>query len=332
VVCGLVSATAALAADVVSRGRPAKKTKIANKCGLRTNQPTHSFIKRHSTMSSFQVQSSDETCSLITHHAKWVLHHAGQLEKQLCKFPVNVDRTPQLLSEACCSQGQVATTTTASSPYTYSANAAPIIDYEWSGDMIETPSCTPPLHETASCNRGQAQPTQPTVVCVPPTHCSRFELLTNAANSVQHSPRATATDNTKLKPDFSDDGAPATDAPKRRTKTTKNRSGAGWNGCNLYKNHMKHCWMKGDQALLDVHDYVKQHLSSAGTLYTPRKHRKSMCTVGCKPSTLDLSKGEGSNLNKTGAFLVDKWKNLSEEQRQIYNKEAQLIKVINESH
>jgi len=198
--------------------------------------------------------------------------------------------------------------------------------------LTKTPPCKPPLHETASCNRGQAQPTQPTVVCVPPTHCSRFELLTNAANSVQHSPRATATDNTKLKPDFSDDGAPATDAPKRRTKTTKNRSGVGWNGCNLYKNHMKHCWMKGDQALLDVHDYVKQHLSSAGTLYTPRKHRKSMCTVGCKPSTLDLSKGEGSNLNKTGAFLVDKWKNLSEEQRQIYNKEAQLIKVINESH
>jgi len=318
VVCGLVSATAALAADVVSRGRPAKKTKIANKCGLRTNQPTHSFIKRHSTMSSFQVQSSDETCSLITHHAKWVLHHAGQLEKQLCKFPVNVDRTPQLLSEACCSQGQVATTTTASSPYTYSANAAPIIDYEWSGDMIETPSCTPPLHETASCNRGQAQPTQPTVVCVPPTHCSRFELLTNAANSVQQSPRATATDNTKLKSDFSDDVAPATDAPKRRTKTTKNRSGAGWNGCNLFKSHMKHVTMKREQAL-DVYEYVK-HLSSAGTPYTPRKrkHRKTLW-------------GEGSNLNKIGSFLVDQWKDLSDEQRLIYNRQAQLIKVVNKS-
>jgi len=184
--------------------------------------------------------------------------------------------------------------------------------------LTKTPPCKPPLHETASCNRGQAQPTQPTVVCVPPTHCSRFELLTNAANSVQHSPRATATDNTKLKPDFSDDGAPATDAPKRRTKTTKNRSGAGWNGCNLFKSHMKHVTMKREQAL-DVYEYVK-HLSSAGTPYTPRKrkHRKTLW-------------GEGSNLNKIGSFLVDQWKDLSDEQRLIYNRQAQLIKVVNKS-
>jgi hypothetical protein len=155
-------------------------------------------------------------------------------------------------------------------------------------------------------------------VCVPPTHCSRFELLTNAANSVQQSPRATATDNTKLKSDFSDDVAPATDAPKRRTKTTKNRSGAGWNGCNLFKSHMKHVTMKREQAL-DVYEYVK-HLSSAGTPYTPRKrkHRKTLW-------------GEGSNLNKIGSFLVDQWKDLSDEQRLIYNRQAQLIKVVNKS-
>ena len=52
-----------------------------------------------------------------------------------------------------------------------------------------------------------------------------------------------------------------------------------------------------------------------------------MCTVGCKPSTLDLSKGEGSNLNKTGSFLLDEWRNLDDEIKLIYNKEAQLIKV-----
>ena len=85
--------------------------------------------------------------------------------------------------------------------------------------------------------------------------------------------------------------------------------------------------MTGDQAVLDVHDYATQHVSSAGTPYKPRKKRKTMCTVACKPSTLDLSKGEGSNLNKTGSFLLDEWRNLDDEIKLIYNKEAQLIKV-----
>lgn len=288
-------------------------------------------------MSSLQVRSShDESNSRALHYIKMVLYYGGQLEK-LC-------RTPPLPSVARCSQGQIATTTTtaddASYPCRYTAHAPPgPARTEWQDNTY--PGCPPPLHvppllETASCNRGQAQPTQPTVECVPPTHCSGFDLL-NAA--VQHSARATATDNTKLKPDFSDDGAPATDppkrrakttknrTPKRRTKTTKNRSGAGWNGCNLYKSHRKHCWVTGDQAVLDVHDYATQHVSSAGTPYKPRKNRKTMCTVACKPSTLDLSKGEGSNLNKTGSFLLDEWRNLDDEIKLIYNKEAQLIKV-----
>ena len=84
----------------------------------------------------------------------------------------------------------------------------------------------------------------------------------------------------------------------------------------------------GDQAL-DVHEYVRQYLSSAGRhCGVPRKHRTSMCTVGCKPSTLNLSEGEGSHLNKTGAFLLDQWKNLGDEKRAMYNSAARLVKVV----
>jgi hypothetical protein len=161
--------------------------------------------------------------------------------------------------------------------------------------------------------------------------CPGMKLLSNAADTVEYSPRATATDNTTQKPDFSDDGTPAT-APKRATKTAKNKSSRGWkgwNGCNLFKSHMKHRSMHGDQAL-DVHEYVRQYLSSAGRhCGVLRKHRTSMCTVGCKPSTLNLSEGEGSHLNKTGAFLLDQWKNLGDEKRAMYNSAARLLKVLN---
>jgi hypothetical protein len=237
-------------------------------------------------------------------------------------------------------QGQVATTTTAvdaSSPYSAYAPHDANIYISPGGDMVKTPPPTPPPpHETASCNRGQAQPTQP-------MGCPGMKLLSNAADTVEYSPRATATDNTTQKPDFADDGTPATDAPRRGTKTAKNKSRRGtktaknkssrgwkgWNGCNLFKSHMKHCLMHGDQAL-DVHEYVRQYLSSAGRhCGVPRKHRISMCTVGCKPSTLNLSEGEGSHLNKTGAFLLDQWKNLGDEKRAMYNSAARLLKVLN---
>jgi hypothetical protein len=97
----------------------------------------------------------------------------------------------------------------------------------------------------------------------------------------------------------------------------------GWNGCNLFKNYTKYCSTTRGEPL-HLSEYVRLHLSTARSYR--RRHSPTMCTVSCKPPELDLLKGEGSNLQKTGVHLMTQWKHhLTQKDRELYNTAARLI-------
>jgi len=190
---------------------------------------------------------------------------------------------------------------------------------------LDKPPRTPhtlPEEASYSCDQGKAQPsTHPTVVHVSPSR--NLHLLSRAAAEIQHSRRAATTDNTELKVKVKDEGAPDTDVPMCRTKSIKNRTKNGWNGCNLFKNYTKYCSTTRGEPL-HLSEYVRLHLSTARSYR--RRHSPTMCTVSCKPPELDLLKGEGSNLQKTGVHLMTQWKHhLTQKDRELYNTAARLI-------
>ena len=108
-----------------------------------------------------------------------------------------------------------------------------------------------------------------------------------------------------------------------------NRTNNGWNGCNLFKSYMKYRSTAADEPLLPLIEYVRLHLCTAKSYrrrHSPSSHGPTMCTDGCKPPELDLLKGEGSNLQKTGEHLLSEWKNeLTQADRDMYNNAARLI-------